>query len=170
MYLFLAFLEKAKVFSKVVVTFFFFLESVWGSSIFLGICPSHLELQTSWAGTFSPCPLLFDVCHILTERPAPFYFWHCLFVSALYYSWSMSSGQKWLLWPLSSLSFYISSNLPCSFLMLSQVHHCFGEAFKFLSSIFICFQWESCSWKLGSLLLKGHGHSRFLSSSSPQAE
>lgn len=53
---------------------FFFLESVWGSSVFLGICPSHLELQTSWAGTLSPCPLLFDVCSILTEAPPPFIF------------------------------------------------------------------------------------------------
>ena len=49
--------------------FFFSIEFVWGSSVFLGICPSHLELQTSWAGTLSPCPLLFDVCSILTEAP-----------------------------------------------------------------------------------------------------
>lgn len=27
--------------------------------------------------------------------------------------------------------FIFPSDLPCSFLMISQVHHCFGEAFKF---------------------------------------
>lgn len=106
--LFSTFPEKAKLFFQSGSNIFFPWVSI-GKPYFSRVLSISPKISNLLGLRFLSYLLLFDVCSVLGETPLSFYFRYCLFVSALYYSLPVSSGQKWFPGSLSSLGSYISS-------------------------------------------------------------